>query len=201
MTNPYKILGVDQNATDEQIKAAYRELARKYHPDKYAESDLKDVAEEKMKEINEAYDEIMKMRSGKSSGNSYSSTGSNSTYTQIRVLINKGQYFEAEKMLNAMPSAQRGAEWDFLMGCIMAQKGWFFDAQQHFQRACAQDPSNMEYRSALNNIGARANSFGSGYRTNNGVGNGDCDVCSVCQALWCADCCCECIGGDLIRCC
>ena len=58
MNNPYRILGVSPNATDDEIKQAYRELARKYHPDKYRDSDLADLAEEKMKEINAAYEEI-----------------------------------------------------------------------------------------------------------------------------------------------
>ena len=64
MKNPYKVLGVDPNASDDEIKKAYRNLARKYHPDKYRDSDLADVAEEKMKEVNAAYEEIQQMRAG-----------------------------------------------------------------------------------------------------------------------------------------
>lgn len=65
MNDPYSVLGVDSNASDEEIKRAYRELARKYHPDNYQNNPLADLAEEKMKEINEAYDAINKMRSGR----------------------------------------------------------------------------------------------------------------------------------------
>ena len=62
MTDPYKVLGVSPNATDEQVKSAYRELAKKYHPDNYANNPLADLAQEKMQEINQAYDTIMAQR-------------------------------------------------------------------------------------------------------------------------------------------
>ena len=54
MTDPYKVLGVSPTATDEQVKSAYRELAKKYHPDNYVNNPLSDLAEEKMQEINQA---------------------------------------------------------------------------------------------------------------------------------------------------
>ena len=67
--NPYDVLGVSPNASDEEVKKAYRELTRKYHPDANVNNPLADLAEEKFKEVQEAYDEIMKERaSGGSSG-------------------------------------------------------------------------------------------------------------------------------------
>ena len=54
--DPYKVLGVSPDASEEELKAAYRELAKKYHPDNYADSPLADLANEKMQEVNEAYD-------------------------------------------------------------------------------------------------------------------------------------------------
>ena len=68
VTDPYKILGVDPGATEEEIKSAYRQLVKKYHPDNYAGSPLADLANEKMQEINEAYDMVMKQRRGGTSG-------------------------------------------------------------------------------------------------------------------------------------
>ena len=116
MTDPYTVLGVKPDASDEEVKRAYRELARKYHPDNYQNNPLADLAEEKMKEINEAYDAITKMRSGGSSGGyqsqgayqgsyqggyqrQYSNASSGSLYNQVRQAINMGDISRAEELL------------------------------------------------------------------------------------------------------
>ncbi len=72
MRDPYSVLGVKPDASDQEIKKAYRELARKYHPDNYVDNPLADLAEEKMKEVNEAYEAIQKQRSGGGGSGGYS---------------------------------------------------------------------------------------------------------------------------------
>ena len=209
MNNPYSVLGVSPNATDEEIKQAYRELARKYHPDKYRDSDLADLAGEKMKEINAAYEEIQKQRSG---GKSSSGTGSggyreetgsgsnaNSVYAQIRNLINQNEIREAERLLRTFPADAQNAEWHFLMGCVLYKRGYFMDAQKMFDRACTMDPYNSEYRAARDQMQDQGVNR-SGYRTSGQAEQFD-TACNCCSNLICADCCCEMMGGDLIPCC
>ena len=60
MRNPYEVLGLKEGASIEEVKKAYRELVKKYHPDRYRDNPLSDLAEEKLREINEAYDYIIK---------------------------------------------------------------------------------------------------------------------------------------------
>ena len=203
MTDPYKVLGVSPDATDDEVKKAYKALAKKYHPDKYRDSDLADLASQKMSEVNAAYDQIQKMRKeGKGQrkgGSSNSSSGTSSDFALIRSYLASGRNFDAEQALLKFSDGDRVAEWQFLYGCVLLRKGQTIEAQYYFDKACSMDPYNQEYRSAKEQLNRRANNYGGGYNTQQG--GGGCSGCDVCSSLLCADCCCECMGGDLIRCC
>ena len=198
MTDPYKVLGVSPSASDEEVKKAYRELARKYHPDHYQNDPLSDLAEAKMKEITAAYDQIMDMRRGGRSG--CSSDAGQSQFSDIRRMINNNRIAEAEELLDGVPQSSRDAEWYFLNGTVLYRRGWFDQAFTSFATASRMDPNNMEYRNAVNNAQRQQGRQNNPYRTY-GDPNAGCSACDVCQGLICADCCCECMGGDLIPCC
>lgn len=193
MKDPYQVLGISRNATDDEVKEAYRAMARKYHPDNYGDNPLSDLAQEKMQEINEAYDTIIReRRSG------YANAGGGAQYTDIRNLIRTGRTADAETLLDGVPAPSRDAEWYFLKGSVLYKKGWLEDAYSHFSTATRMEPGNREYRAAYEQL-ERQRQTGS-YRAPVGQPAG-CSGCDMCQTLICLDCCCECMGGDFIRCC
>lgn len=206
MTDPYKVLGVSPSATDEQIKEAYRKLAKKYHPDQYADSPLKELADEKMKEINGAYDAITAQRKAgnrRSAPGGYNPVGNNgnSSFGDVRSLIMSGRIADAEQILNGVPPERRNAEWYFLKGSVLYRRGWLEEAKDHFSRACQMDPGNGEYSAALNQAMNQGSGMYGGYQPNMNMNAGGCNSCDMCSSLICADCCCESMGGDLIPCC
>ena len=168
MNDPYKILGVSEDASDDEIKKAYRELARKYHPDNYHDNPLEDLAQEKMKEINAAYEQITKERaSGRRTGGAYgggsygyggyqsyggyggsqSYSGQSSVLQQARIAINTGNISRAEALLANY--SDHNAEWNFLKGVVCYRRGWMDEALRYYRTAVQMDPGNAEYRQAL----------------------------------------------------
>ena len=228
--NPYEVLGVSPNASDDEIKKAYRDLTRKYHPDANVDNPLADLAEEKFKEVQEAYDTIMHERaSGNSSSYSYgggSSSGSSGGYSyggssygnsggyggyqsaqqdprlQAAVnYINNRRFREALNTLDQVP--ERSALWYYLSGCANAGLGNNVLARDHAAQAVNMEPNNMQYRQLLNQL-----DFSSRRYQNSPYGNGYGGGYSSCgTGNMCCDLClyvylllCECMGGDLCTC-
>ncbi|MCD7776249.1 MAG: DnaJ domain-containing protein [Firmicutes bacterium] len=220
LKDPYKVLGVSRDASDAEIKKAYYELAKKYHPDNYADSPLSDLVEEKMKEINEAYDNIQKERSSGSSGYAYAyeddddSTSSGSSYSgsysrsngaafygEVRRLINSYSYREAERMLLSVPDADRGAEWNYLYGCVQyLGYGRYSDALRYIERACYLDPSNTEYSDQRDKMKSGAYSYGRGYTPYNSSSDECSESCRWCSNMLLLNMLCNCMCGRGGRC-
>ena len=212
MRNPYDVLGVPQGASIDQVNAAYRELARKYQSEAYTNGQLSGVAEKKMQELNDAYDAIVlgaqssassqgSASSGGYSRSTYNTTsGGQSEFADIRAKIKGGRLDDAQILLDGTPGYKRNAEWYYLKGTIQQRRGWLTEAAKNFEAACNMDPQNSTYRAAYENVNESATG---GFRTERKRKNGDsgCSACDICSGLLCADCCCECFGGDCIPCC
>ena len=179
MRDPYQVLGVPSTATDEEVKKAYRDLARKYHPDNYHDNPLADLAQERMKEINEAYATLMKGgRQGPYQGGS--------RYQRVRMAISSGDLNLAEELLNAQTN--HDAEWNFLKGAICYRRGWLDEARRYYQTAVTMAPDNPEYQRALDILEGRGAAYrpdGYGSVTTGTCGNSDC--LRLCGATLCCN--------------
>lgn len=194
MNNPYEYLGVSRNATEKDIMDAYRRIAGEITNAPIPDSEKT----QRMNELNNAYDTILNDLRGTTNyaGNQNNNYNGNSQFSDVRQCINSGRLDDAETILNGVPSYMISAEWHYLKGVIHQRRGWLNEAYNCYQTACSLDPSNQEYRAAFNSLNSNANG---GYRTTRKSSDGD--ICNICSGLLCADCCCECCGGDLIPCC
>ncbi len=212
MRDPYQVLGVPSTATDEEVKKAYRNLARKYHPDNYHDNPLADLAQERMKEINEAYEEIQTQRKRGASAGSYGTssgyTGGASygyggyggyqsyagPYQRVRMAILQNDLNLAEELLNAMQN--HDAEWNFLKGVLCQKRGWMDEAKRYYQTAVQMDPDNSEYQQALDRAEGRQTAYRPDGYSSASTGNCQMNPClPFCLPLFC------CPGGGYLYCC
>ena len=166
--NPYQILGVSENASDDEVKKAYRSLSRKYHPDANVNNPNKAQAEEMFKNVQQAYDQIMKERqSGFSSGTSGSYSNRRSSYgygyggaessipNELRAAMNyiqSGYYQEAMNALNQMDERERNGAWNYLAAIASEGLGNTMSAKVYIQRAITLEPNNLQYRRFQNHL-------------------------------------------------
>lgn len=203
-TNPYEILGISPNATEEEIKKAYHQLSKKYHPDSYANNPLSELAEEKFKEIQEAYKQIQEQRQNGKTNTNY--TNYNDTHNsnnedeialnQVTTYLNTRQYKIALSMLDKING--RPARWFYYASIANTGLGNNLVALEQAKRAVSMDPANQEYTNYLNQIQFQSQRYQTNSYNNN---RGNYSMTDCCCDLWCADTCCECMGGDLISCC
>lgn len=222
--NPYKVLGVSENASQEEIRAAYLSLVKKYHPDKYTDNPLKELAGEKLKEINQAYEMLTKKPNGGTTassaygGQQQSYGGGQHTYHQNQSYgsandayrrstysgPNATEYNRARAYINQnnLTAARaildgindRGAEWYYLYGIIYFRQGWYEKAKEFTRRAYEMEPENAQYRSAYSSINNSARGYTSTTYGNGANNMGSTVCCSLCPFLMCLDCC---TGGCL----
>ncbi len=199
--NPYEVLGVNPTDDEETIKKAYRNLVKKYHPDRYVNSPLKDEASEKLKEINLAYDIITGKANPQQNtqsqgysgygnyGGGYYNTGNfEASFQNVRTLISLGFLDAAEQMLQKLPKT---AEWYYLTGIIQRNRGWYQSAKENIYKAAEMDPYNQEYQDAKYRFDTQTSDFRGTYWANF-------NPCSICASGLCLSY--FCCGGRFVPC-
>ncbi len=208
--NPFVVLGVSENCTQNELYEAYKKERAKYADLRFEPGEKGAEACARLEEIEEAYAEANeKLRSN------FDISYTGNDLSDADRAIKEGKLDEAQNILDNCQN--RTAEWHYLQSAIFYRKNWTADALKQLEYACQMDPTNTKYSQAkqamVNHIKANSraqqNSFYNGdnkeertyVNMNNSAPQRGCSACDCCSSLICADCCCECMGGDLISCC
>ena len=217
--NPFVILGISENATKDEAYYAYRDLRSKYESLRFESGEVGADACAKLEEIEAAYSDVIAEIDKREQGAYREDTRSrfvNQTLDDAERCIKDDRIDDAQKYLDDCTT--RTARWHYLQSAVFYRKGWAGDALKQLELACNMEPSNAKYTDARDamrkhvkaNTTEQSQSFyNNGTRqertyadsTNEYRDRRGCGVCDVCSGLLCADCCCECMGGDLISCC
>ena len=231
MTDPYQVLGVSRDASTEEIKKAYRALSRKYHPDANINNPNKAEAEEKFKQVQQAYKQIMEEKeNGTSSyssqgsyGGSYGSGGYGGSYgnggyggnyggynygsstedAELRAAANYLNNMRYQEAMRVLNNISRhNAQWYYLHAIANAGLGNNISAVQDAQTAVNMEPDNMQYRQLLSQLQG-----GGQWYTDMGQGYGY-ERAGGDMGKWCCECLainamcnCCCYGGRGFYCC
>ncbi len=191
MTDPYKVLGVSPNASDEEIKKAYRRLAKQYHPDRNP-GDA--VAAQKMQEVNAAYEQIKNPEKAQQAQGGYNPYGQpgGASYAQILnaayQYIMYHRYYQAVQILQS--TSERTARWYYLSAMANRGLGNQVTALEHIRRAVSMEPDNVEYLQALKMMESGENEYRRQAETYRGFSFGGSPCASLCLCYLCQLFCC-----------
>lgn len=209
MIDPYQVLGVERSATDDEIKKAYRKLSRKYHPDANINNPNAAQAEAKFKEVQQAYEQIVREREGggrngygysyENRGYTYQGTGDDAVKMQAAAnYINNRYYREALNVLSQVST--HDGRWYFFSALANAGLGNNVLAKEQARQALAMEPDNWEYQNLVNRLeglGSWYSDMGSMYGHTMHMDQSYCS--KLCLAYTLCNCCC--MGGRMPICC
>ncbi len=189
----YELLGINENATDEEIREAYETLKAKYDKEKWEDGEVGTNAARMLTKINAAYREIMDERREKQ-------RSQENPFEAVRDAIRSGDISKAQTLLDDFN--ERGAEWHYLQSVVYYKKNWMNESKKQLEIAMQMDPSNLKYREDYRKLTARADytaQTGNAAHTDpdpasapddQQMGGNEC--INLCNACICMDCLCNC---------
>ena len=203
--DPYKVLQLEESATKEQVEESYRRLREQYAEARFQPGEAGAEAAEKLGELERAYQDVLNDLQSKENRQQYGTE-----YGEIEALIKSGELTEAQQKLDDIPV--HDGEWHYLQSIVFYKKNWFLESKKQLEYALKADPENTKYRNSLNKLQQilASNTISPDQlhskesHTTDGTSHGKgIPTCTgnCCSDLCIADCCCECMGGDLIPCC
>ncbi len=144
----YELFGLDESATDEEIKERYRQLKAKYNEDRWLEGEAGNEAARMLGRLDAAYNDIMSERRERER----SGTGA---LDEVAEAIRNGDLVGAQAKLDACND--RGGEWHYLQSVLFFRKNWMNESKKQLEIAMQLDPSNAKYKDAYDRINSRMN--------------------------------------------
>ena len=191
MRDPYDVLGVKPNDSDDQIKKAYRTLCKKYHPDMNIDNPNKEEYTLKFKEVQSAYEQIMDMRKNgyqyqrQNTSTTYNNYGpsyadfddvfnsffgqqryqneSDSSFNTVYNYIRQGNYRQALDLLDSI--SDHSAKWFYYSAICHNAIGNNITALEHARVACTMEPYNQIYQQLYQQLQLGTNNYQRAYRS------------------------------------
>lgn len=220
-SDPFVILGIQKGASQNEILEAYKAKRAYYQEHVFDEGDAGADAARMLEVLDAAYQDAM------SYTHEHAEVGGGEgadAYDGVKAAISAKDFAKAQSLLDDM--YYRGGEWHYYQAIIFYEKNWLNESKKQLELAVDLEPENEKYKRSLENMKKKidgSNAFGQGaaprdgqnFRSNDGqqyatqrtytqqdqAASAADGCCTACQCAICADCCCECLGGDLIRCC
>ena len=215
--DPFVILGVKKGATQSEILDAYKEKRAYYQGLVFEEGEVGANAARMIQDLDNAYQMAMEYAHDSASVSADEQFDGFDSFADVKNAIKNKDFARVQSLLD--DNFDRGAEWHYYQSIVYYEKSWLHESKKQLEIALTLDPNNAKYQKALDNMkkkidgtnafddpkqkGRKARGQNDGYRYQRSYQQQSTEdtACRVCQGLICADCCCECMGGDLISCC
>ena len=206
--DPFVILGVEKGATQSEILEAYKEKRAHYQQLVFEEGDTGADAARMLEELDKAYQLAMEYSHDSAT---VDSDDFYDAFADVKSAIKEKNFGRAQNLLDNM--SNRNGEWHYYQAIVYYEKSWLNESKKQLEIALSLEPGNEKYQRALDNMKKKidgTNAFKENRHTHQTQYNyersyqqqdASYSCCRACEALWCADCCCECMGGDCISCC
>lgn len=151
VNNPYEVLDLSEDSSEELLKARYEELSEKYREQRFAPGEEGNEGARKLMELEEAWSMILAdLRRRKAKEQYGADLGPDASLADVDELIKGGKYDEAQAMLDA--DAERGAQWHYLQSIIFYKRDWLTESRKQLKMAVELEPENEKYKSALEKL-------------------------------------------------
>ncbi|MCI8729343.1 MAG: hypothetical protein HFK07_05945 [Clostridia bacterium] len=210
--DPYLVLGLEEGASESEVREAYARLKDRYSADRFLEGEVGMEATKKLSEIELAYSECIDDLERKQQLENFGTR-----FVDVEKSVKDGNYDDAQRQLDNIDV--RDAEWHYYQAMVYFKKGWHTESKKQLEICIALEPYNAKYSGALDKMSKYIDDTANGklsgadnvaggqqragysepnYGNAEAGANACCDTC--CLAM-CCDSCCECMGGDCIPCC